>query len=251
MYEHWINEHKDGPTSSDGNPPRFLFYVINRMACYHCDYSGIYSSMINHYRGTHEGNDEPFLLSSTTDRSQCAICHGIEQIDFDNMIDHFEAEHSYLLKFFLVDPVYWSNDTLTGFLSIDVQNVGTFDNIQVPEHLVCYCDGNPIIPPARFFEHCAQHAIDVKCLFCPRRLSSITDLIKHGRTMHGQSVSSSHLIDAQKRRMKEEFRRVRFIFRNGLEVSAGNIQAPMRVAHDEFNNFVDKLFNDAGMDMEA
>lgn len=69
--------------------------------------------------------------------------------------------------------------------------------------------------------------------------------------MHGQSVSSSHLIDAQKRRMKEEFRRVRFIFRNGLEVSAGNIQAPMRVAHDEFNNFVDKLFNDAGMDMEA
>lgn len=255
VYAHWLKEHKDGPTTSDDpQPPPFLFYVVDRMGCYHCEFYGIYSSLIHHHREKHRENDEPLVLRSATNRAECGICHGIEHIDFGTMVEHFAADHSYLLQFYLVDPVEWSVHNLDGFLAINIRETPMQGACAVikrsPDYLICYCDESPKIAPASFLQHCAQHVSFVKCSSCRRELKSIMGWKEHERIEHGRDISG--LVEKMKQRMKMDYRRVRFVFSNGLVAMAQNLTEAMKNAQDEFNAFVDGLFDGAiSMDIGA
>lgn len=242
MLTHWVQQHK-----STGAGDEFLFYVANRMQCYHCNFSGIYSSQISHYRQEHSPHDLPFVLVSHENPLECAVCHGIENIDFDGMVDHFRADHPYLLHTYLVDPTYWSGEALLALRAIDAGQTHSQNGPRTESdvaYLICHCDRSQKIAPDAFFAHCKQHVIDAKCLFCVRRLTTIDDLVKHVRDKHGMKSQESATVAEEKRRILANFRRLRFVFGNGLVAMAQNMTGTNYDASDQFKAFVNEWMDE-------
>lgn len=251
VYEHWLKDHQNG-NNSDKNvePLPFLFYVMHRMACYHCDFSGLYFSIYRHYCDEHLPNQQPFVIVTNSNRQHCAICYRIEGAHFDDMTKHFAREHDYLLKYSFIDPTYLPNDTLNGFRSIDVCQTtqsACYANNNLA-YILCHCSSEMMkIDPRYYLDHCTEHTFDVKCAFCRVHLTTIVELVQHGEKRHGNKILTTRLVEEQKRRIKNDFRRVRFVFKNGLVAMAESLLQTTEIANAfvEFEAFVDKLFNDA------
>lgn len=251
VYQHWLEDHQTGSNNNENDEPLpFLFYAMNRMACYHCEFSGPYFSIYRHYRDDHFPNNEPFVIVEHSNRQHCAICCRIEGTDFANMTEHFAREHNYLLRKYFIDPTYWSNDALTAFRSVDVRQTiqsACYKNNNL-EYILCHCNNEMNkIDPRQYFEHCAEHTFNVKCAFCRVHLTTVEELVQHGEKKHRNKMLTTRLVEDQKRRIKNDFRRVRFVFENGLVAMVENLVETSEFANAriEFEAFVDKLFNDA------
>lgn len=249
VYNHWLESHQNDNNEDVDSVP-FLFYVMNRMSCYHCDFSGLYFSIYCHYRDEHRPNNQPFVIVTNLNRQQCALCNGIEGIHFENMTEHFVKEHDYLLKYYFIDPTYWTDDTLNGLRSIDVRQTtqnACYKNNSL-DYILCHCNTDMMkIHPQYYFEHCREHTFNVKCAFCRSHLTTIEELVQHGEKRHRNKALTTRLVEEQKRRIKNDFRRIRFVFKNGLVAMAENLlnSTEFANAHVEFEAFVEKCFNDA------
>lgn len=238
------------------------------MCCYYCRYYGGYSSMKHHLNDKH--SDEQFVVVDRKNRAQCAICHQIEKTDFHNLVEHFQSEHSSLLQSFIVNPISWSDDTMNEYREIKVHkkircnncsdlfdtenqmhvhHADSHGRLQLDgpgqevftnniDYLICFC-GQSNINPNVYFDHVRPHFDQYnKCSVCLRRSTNFNELVSHLKSAHSYELSSK-AIDACKEMAIRDFRRVKFVFGNGLVATPQNLIGTEFNVLQSFVGFVD------------
>lgn len=242
------------------------------MSCYYCRYYGGYSSTKHHINDKH--SEEQFVVVDRKNRAKCAICHKIEKDDFNNLVEHFQSEHSYLLQSFIVNPIIWSDDMLNehrrikvhkkircnncsdlfdtenqmhvhhadshGGLQLDGPGQKVFTNNI--EYMICFC-GKSNINPSVYFEHVEPHFDQYnKCSVCLRRSKDFNELVLHLKNAHSYELSSKAM-DACKEMAIRDFRRCKFVFGNGLVATPQNLIGTQSNVLQVFLGFVDEFLS--------
>lgn len=109
VYGHWLSGH----TSLENVKP-FWFYVSGNLECFYCDAVGNYQELLNHHKRNH--SNEPLAVNRPTNREKCAFC----PYSGNRMVEHFVAEHEYVIDEKLFNPARLPVSLLSELFSIDI-----------------------------------------------------------------------------------------------------------------------------------
>lgn len=266
VYSHWLSWHTDST-----NLKPFQYFVVEYVACYHCQFIGTYHELIKHHKQTHQSNQ--FAIVSQSDSKKCALCpyHGL------GIIAHFDTQHKCVLKTLSVRqlrsaniPFRMDNTILEKHLEKRLhkkQKCGccnaNFDTerelrdhhskchkmskMTIKEfydnnnsHLICNCC-RVRVDRNLYLGHVENHAFNFKCCHCKFSTKDMIQLVKHDKHAHGLMNTFDYRCMQFKNRLKRDYLRTRVIFGNGLVLTKQNLLTTKYDDSKQFDMFVDTL----------